>query len=844
MFVKHKVRIVGLLTIVLSIVNLYSLYQTFNNATSNDECLWIPKKYTSKKMEIFFDKVKVNGVTYNAGIRNGDKLISINGVEIESTVQAQVLLNTLGLGDYAKYSVERDQKIFNTNVYIKKLVNPTLLGNALYSLFFLLIGFIVFKAKPSGGVQLLFYLLGAFVSVASSMNGVLTNIKFDDPGILFQGYVFVWILSFCFMPAIYIHFFLVFPTRLKIIDKKWFLALLYGISVVLIIISFYHAFFYVFKDAKFNINGIGVISNRISFYQITALITGFITLIVRSIKTKGNNRKPLLIILTFYIIGFLGLTFTLLIAPIISDTIYNSPEYYMPVILVAAIPLGFAYAIFKYQLMDVGTVVRNTIFYGAATITIAVSYFLAVYALGQIIGTSIGTEYKNFIAAATFLVFALVFQSTKDKFQDYLTRRFYPEQFAYQEILIKFSQELSGTCCFDQRLIIDSASNTFVNALKLNKFGIILINYKNSEHYLSKSIGINSELALNHEDAVNINHYVNSTIGINNKFVIEEVNFNYLLPSISTLLFHESIFTVIPLVANSKAIGLLLFGLKYSGSKFSNKDIELLNAASNQVAISIENARLYEAEAEKVKLEQELDFARNIQQGLLPKSIPDIKGLDIFGKMIPAMQVGGDYYDLIKLSDKKLIAIVGDVSGKGLSAALYMAKLQTILQLHCLEGKSAKEILKEVNKKVYEAVERNWFVTVNFVLIDLEKMRVNYCRAGHSPLLVTLKGKSEEIKPKGLAIGLDKGDVFDSSIEEVEVEIEKGTVLTIISDGVTELFNEKVEMYNSSRLIETINDSSEKNSEEIFNTLFNSLNAFKGKAEQSDDITAVIIKVL
>ncbi len=850
---QYKILFVTVLTIVLSFVNFFNLYQTFDRALSNDECLWVQKKQDNGEVIFLFEKVKVNGVTYNAGIRDNDKLIAINGIKLKDPSQAQMIINKIGLGEYANYTIEQNGKIKQVKVYIKKLVNPAYLANALFSLFFLFIGYIVYKAKPSGNVQILFYLIGAFLSVATSVNGFF---GFYQPELfkntLFQLYVYIWVLAYCFVPSVYIHFFFVFPTRVKIIDKKWFIAILYGISVLLFIISLYQVIFYMYKDYNFSLLHLNKIAGRIGIYQVTAMITGFITLTIRNLKSKDEHKKPLRIILMFYVFGFLGFIFTTFIAPAISDTIFNSPEYYMPIILVATIPIGFAYAIFKYQLMDVSVVIRNTLYYGAATITIAVFYFLAVYGLGQVIGISVGTEYKNIIAAVTFLVFALIFQSTKDKFQNYLTRKFYPEQFAYEEILLKFSNELSGTFSVDKEAVINAAADTFVHALKLNKFGII-IKDKEGNFNLVKNVGINNLSSLNKNDAIQVNDYINSSFGLNNRYIIEEVNFNFLVPSIAKSLFEEKIFTVVPLIVNNNLIGLMLFGLKYSGSKFNEKDIELLNAAARQVAISFENARLYESEAEKVKLEQELELARNIQQNLLPKKIPVIKGLDIYGRMIPAMQVGGDYFDVIKLSDTKVLVIVGDVSGKGLSAALYMAKLQTILQLNYLKAdkknntinkyKQPIEILREVNSIIYEVVERNAFITIGIILIDTEINKLFFCRAGHLPLIIINEQEINYYKPSGIAVGLDKGEIFNRTLEQIEITLKKGDIITLVSDGVTETFNEKKEMFGETLLSQNIQYNKAYPASKIFETLTDNLRAFRGSQPPYDDITGVIIKV-
>ncbi len=199
-------------------------------------------------------------------------------------------------------------------------------------------------------------------------------------------------------------------------------------------------------------------------------------------------------------------------------------------------------------------------------------------------------------------------------------------------------------------------------------------------------------------------------------------------------LIEEDVYSIIPMIVKSKVVGALLFGLKYSGSKFGGKDLELLTAAANQIAISLENARLYKTESEKIKIERDLDLARKIQQGLLPKCIPNLNGLDICGEMIPAMQVGGDYFDLIPISDTKLFVAVGDVSGKGLSASLYMTKLQTMIQISTKNSLSPKEILIEINKRLYDSIERNWFITMTLALFDTESNTVKFCRAGHMPL--------------------------------------------------------------------------------------------------------------
>jgi serine phosphatase RsbU (regulator of sigma subunit) len=518
--------------------------------------------------------------------------------------------------------------------------------------------------------------------------------------------------------------------------------------------------------------------------------------------------------------------------------IFNNPEVFTPIFLIAFLPVSFGVSIFRYQLMDVSVVIKNAIFYGAATAGIAIIYFLVVYVLGQGVSSFVGVEYRFFIAGLVFAIFGWAFQSSKNKFQDILTKRFYPEQFAYQNILVRFSNEISATVGLEN--ILDKMQDSFVSPLKLNKFGILLLN--SGEFRLQRNYGFEKEKLTLHNDNNRISRFISNKINLTNKAIIDRPEFKNAFEDEAELLYAEEIYTVIPLMVKNKIIGLLLFGLKFSGSEFAGKDIELLTAAASQAAISIENARLYESEAVRLTLERDLEHARTIQNSLLPKKIPACSGLDISGIMIPAMQVGGDYYDLIRVSDDKLYVIVGDVSGKGLSASLYMSKLQTIMRYLCADGKSPKEILIEANKLIYESLEKNWFITLNIGLYNLKSRTVKFARAGHLPLLTITKGEVTYVKPQGIGLGLEKGVVFSESLEEAELAYGEDQIFAFYSDGVTEAMNSEHQLFGEERLYETIKSSESADSNGILKSVLSALNAYRSAAEQNDDITLVVIK--
>ncbi len=544
-------------------------------------------------------------------------------------------------------------------------------------------------------------------------------------------------------------------------------------------------------------------------------------------------------ILISYIVGVLALVYTYFLAAEIAGIIFNRPAYFTPIILIALLPIAFGYSIFRYSLMDVSIVIKNTIIYGTATVLLAGVYFLLMYFIGQSISAAIGTEYQGIIAGVVFVIFAMIFQSTKDKFQDLLTEKFYPEHFAFQKGLLKFSSEISGIVGFDN--ILDANVNLFIKSLKIDRFGLMLKGNKENVYKSVRQQGFYNPMIKIYDELDEIEKYFWSQIQLGKKTVVERQDFKSLAYGKFSVLLDEEIYTVIPLIIKSKVIGLLLFGLKHSGSQFSGKDIDLLLSAAAQTAVSLENSRLYESEAERKKLERDLENARKIQESLLPKEFPQINKLDICGSMIPAMQVGGDYYDLIKISDSKVFAVIGDVSGKGLSASFYMSKLQTMIRLYCTENRSPKDILIEINKRMCEEIERNSFITVSLVLIDTELEEVKFCRAGHTPLLKFNKNLYELYQPAGVGIGLNKGEIFENSLEEFTFKLYEGDLLFLFSDGITELMNRDAELYGMGRLKELIEKNISFSCKEISKILMNDLNNFKDNIPQYDDITFIMV---
>ena len=250
--------------------------------------------------------------------------------------------------------------------------------------------------------------------------------------------------------------------------------------------------------------------------------------------------------------------------------------------------------------------------------------------------------------------------------------------------------------------------------------------------------------------------------------------------------------------------------------------------------------------AEKERLEEELRIARQIQMSLLPQAAVSLPGLSIAALCLPAAEVGGDYYDLLLLSDTRMGVLVADVSGKGTSAALYMAELKgLVLSLSRIYASPAK-LLSEANRILSENMDSRSFVTMTYAVVDTAARSMRYARAGHNPLiqLEAKTGRTRALAPAGLGLGIDRGERFEQILEEAAVELMSGDVFLFFTDGLSEAMNARAELFGEQRLRSVIENGERMSSEELKERILAEIRAFVGEAAQHDDMTMVILKVL
>lgn len=249
---------------------------------------------------------------------------------------------------------------------------------------------------------------------------------------------------------------------------------------------------------------------------------------------------------------------------------------------------------------------------------------------------------------------------------------------------------------------------------------------------------------------------------------------------------------------------------------------------------------------ERQRLQRELEIARDVQMSFLPAKDPEFCGLEIAARCIPAREVGGDYYDFVKLGDSKFGVIIGDVSGKGTQAAFYMILVKGFVRALSKTEVSPAEFLIKINELFYENVERGTFISMIYGIFDIKEHSFVFARAGHNPVIAKHSGKNEIdlLNPVGLALGLEKGNIFNKTIKETKVDIHPGDTFVFYTDGFTEAMNKFKLEYTQERLAQTISDFINLPVKELLEKSVSNVNAFIGKAVQHDDMTMVVVRVV
>ncbi len=295
-----------------------------------------------------------------------------------------------------------------------------------------------------------------------------------------------------------------------------------------------------------------------------------------------------------------------------------------------------------------------------------------------------------------------------------------------------------------------------------------------------------------------------------------------------------------PMILNDRVIGVISATNKPGG--FAPSDLDLLSTIGGSAAIAIENARLYQVAVEKGRIERELQVARQVQSSLIPRETPRIPGWDFAALWQPAREVSGDFYDFIPADGRQLGMVIADVSDKGMGAALFMALTRSIIRASLLPARTPAQGITQANRLICSDAADGMFVTLCYTQLDPTSGKIVCVNAGHNPPLLCRAKQDQllELERTGIALGIDEALKF----EQRHVRLERGDLVLLYTDGVTEATDARGELFEEMRLRQIILEHRSRTATDIVATLQQALAGFIGSAPQFDDITVVVAKRL
>jgi phosphoserine phosphatase RsbU/P len=529
------------------------------------------------------------------------------------------------------------------------------------------------------------------------------------------------------------------------------------------------------------------------------------------------------------------------------------PEWFVLISLslMLLFPVTLAYAIVVHRALDVRVVIRQGLQYALATAGIRVLQGLLIVAVlwGAVtLGVDPGRSRVEKIGAIV-LGIGLVFSLRKgsDRLRKWTDHRFFRDAYDAEQILEALSDEVRSIV--EKRPLLERVATKIAESLHIPHVAVLLedAGVYRPAFALGFADGLDANLL---SSGVTVNYLVREAAPERVYFDDEKSWVNSSAMSENEL---RNLATLrpqllLPLMARERLLGIISLGEKRSEAPYSGTDLRLLKSVASQTALALANAELTSAIAVEIgrreKLNREIEIAREVQERLFPQRSPEIAGLDYFGRCRTALGVGGDYYDFLALPDGKLGIALGDVSGKGIAAALTMASLQASLRADATRaGDDIAGLITRVNAMLYDASTEDRYATLFYAQYNPASRRLSYVNAGHCPpiLLRSLKSSSavERLDQGG---GTVVGLLPECAYEQAEVSLGPGDLLVIYTDGFSEAMSPELKEWGEESLIKSIAACNGFPAQDVINRIMEAADAFACGAPQSDDMTLVVLR--
>jgi sigma-B regulation protein RsbU (phosphoserine phosphatase) len=507
-------------------------------------------------------------------------------------------------------------------------------------------------------------------------------------------------------------------------------------------------------------------------------------------------------------------------------------------LFLALFPLTLTYAIVVERAMDLRFVIRQSLQYGLVRGGLFVArgalLILAIYLFGT---AATSRRWGELVSVGIALI--VVRRRSADRATQWVDKKFFREAYDSERVLHELATEVGRYVELEPLLakVAGRISETMhvPDIVILVREGDRFIPRYSTRPGEPMNIGVNSRIVRNlREGNQALNVYFDKPPVWIRSLDAEELQ----------TLDHMRSQLLLPLAGQEQLAGILSLGPKLSEAPYSEVDIRLLQAVASQMGLALENSRLVAslaaAAAERERANTELEIAREVQERLFPQKFPAIPGLDCAGYCRPARGVGGDYYDFLQLADGRLGIAIGDVSGKGIAAALLMASLQASLRGQALaEIHDLSALMHNVNKLVYEASTSSRYATFFYGEYDSATRRLDFVNAGHNPPVI-LRGDSVlRLEAGGPVVGL----LPEACYRQDSFVFEPGDIFVAFTDGISEALNEREEEWEEDRFIAASERCRGLDARHMIEAIFEAADSFTGAAKQYDDMTLLIVKV-
>lgn len=514
-------------------------------------------------------------------------------------------------------------------------------------------------------------------------------------------------------------------------------------------------------------------------------------------------------------------------------------------------PLTMAYVIVVHKAMDVSVVIRQGLQYALAKNGIRVIQVLLI--CGVLFGlvrfvqntreTNLGVVLFLAIGVGAFFLIGKL----GDKIRTWIDRKFFREAYDAEQILSELSENVRSI--IETKPLLETVAQKVSESLHVSKIALML---KNGNSYQPAfALGYDAPPPVSITEKANTVERLkrNEPLVVYSDDPESWINIESNLDGDKELLTQLDSQLLLPMNVKDGLRGFISLGPKRSEEPYSPNDLRLLKSVAAQTGLALENSRLTEAiaheTAQRERLNREVEIAREVQERLFPQCFPEISGLDFCGACRPALGVGGDYYDFLQLPNGHLGIAIGDVSGKGISAALLMASLQASLRGQAMQSTNdLASLMGNVNKLVYDASAENRYATFFYAQYEPESHILTYVNAGHNPPMIFRKAGDEikviRLETGGPVVGLLP--LFPYSQDTIILE--SGDLFVGFTDGISESMNSQEEEWGEEKMMEAIKKMYGADSNEMLHYLVEHADKFAAGAKQHDDMTLVVVRVI